>query len=61
MPARLGPKTFPMELRTVLNRVHKLVGFVYGDCRLRRDKPVDSYLEIDLLRLRPPGIRLQPH
>ena len=33
-PARLGPKTFPMELRTVLNRVHRLAGFVYGDCRV---------------------------
>ena len=37
-----------MELRTVLNRVHKLAGFVYGDCRLRRDKRGDSYLEIDV-------------
>ena len=49
-----------MELRTPLNRVHKLVGFVYGDCRLRRDKRGVSYLDIDLLLLRPPGIRLQP-
>ena len=55
-----GPKTFPMELHTALNRVHKLAGFVYGDYRLRRDKRGDSYLEIDLLRLRPLGTRLQP-
>ena len=37
-----------MELRTVLNRVHKLAGFVYGACRLRRDKRGDSFLEIDV-------------
>lgn len=37
-----------MELRTVLNRVHKLAGFVYGDCRLLRDDDGDSYLEIDV-------------
>jgi len=59
-PARPGPKTFTMELRTELNRVHKLAGFVYGACRLRRDKRGDSYLEIDLLLLRLPGIRLRP-
>ena len=49
-----------MELRTVLNRVHKLAGFICGDCRLRRAKRGDSHLEIDLLRLRPPGTRLRP-
>ena len=59
-PARPGPKTIPMKLRTALNRVHQLVGFVYGACRLRCDKRGDSYLEIDVLRLRPPGTRLQP-
>ena len=37
-----------MELRTVLNRVHKLAGFVYGDCRLLRCENGDSYLEIDV-------------
>ena len=37
-----------MELRTVLNRVHRLAGLVYGACRLRRDKRGDSYLEIDV-------------
>ena len=60
MPARLGPKTFPMERCAVLNRVHKLAGFVYGACRLRRDKRDDSYLEIDLLHLRPSRIWLRP-
>ena len=49
-----------MEPRTILNRVHKLADFVCSDCCLRRDKRGDSYLEIDLLPLRPPGIRLQP-
>ena len=58
--ARPGPKTFPIELRTASIRVHKLTGFVYGDCRLRRDKHGDSYLGIDLLRLRPSGIWLRP-
>ena len=59
-PARPGPKTFTMELRTELNRVHKPAGFVYGGCRLRRDKRGDSYLEINLLLLRLSGIRLRP-
>ena len=51
---------FPMELRTVLNRVHKLADFVYGVCRLHRDKRGDSYLEIDLLLLPLSWIRLRP-
>ena len=59
-PARPGPKTIPMKLRTASLRVHKLTGFVYGDCRLRRDKHGDSYLGIDLLRLRPSGTWLRP-
>ena len=44
----------------VMKRVHKLTGFVFGDCRLRRDKRDGSYLEIDLPRLQPSGIRLRP-
>ena len=37
-----------MELRTLLNRVRRLAGLVYGACRLRRAKCGDSYLEIDV-------------
>ena len=48
-----------MEPRTLLNRVHKLAGFVFGDCRLRRDKRGDSYLQIDVLRLRLPATPLR--